>query len=301
MSTSEFEIIRRFFSEATVIRPDVVLGIGDDAAILSIFPGQEIVAVTVPLTVDADLTPDTSPRFLGSRIVALGTSQLAACGASPAWLALSLTLPEADVEWIRDFSAGLSAAACEYGMQLVGGDTTKGPLNLTLHTLGLVPAGKALGLSGAQPGDLIYVTEDYPNTTPVDRKRYPADSAPQKNADMSRPRIAEGLALRGLASACNVLREGLFTALRGIMNASDTDATLYNKEPDANHGADDAMTGQTGEHCLLSPRDGEFELCFTLPPEGRLELETRFARLASPCTCIGTVVEKPGVIGVAVK
>src|SRR5271170_2796819 len=158
MALTETSLIERYLRAAGAQRSDVTLGIGDDAAILSVPPGSALVATTDTLVAGVHFPPDSPPASIGHRALAVNLSDLAAMGARPAWALLALTLPEAQEAWLQEFSAGLGALAREYEVALVGGDTTRGPLCVTVQLLGLVPPGEALRRSGARAGDALFVS-----------------------------------------------------------------------------------------------------------------------------------------------
>ncbi|OGT19515.1 MAG: thiamine-phosphate kinase, partial [Gammaproteobacteria bacterium RBG_16_57_12] len=158
MSLSEFDLISRFFSSGFVIRRDVILGIGDDCALLSVPPGQQLAVTIDTMVAGVHFFPEVDPEALGHKILAVNLSDLAAMGAEPAWATLALTLPEVDEAWLTAFCKGWEQLAIQYNVQLIGGDTTRGPLSLTVQAHGLIPQGLALRRSGARPGDLIYVS-----------------------------------------------------------------------------------------------------------------------------------------------
>ena len=152
MGLGEFELIERYFS-ACGKRSDVVLGVGDDCALLRA-PRDGELAVTVDTLVEGvHFLPGVEPESLGHKALAVNLSDLAAMGAEPAWAVLALTLPQVDGHWLQGFSRGFSALADRFGVQLIGGDTTRGPLSVTVQATGFVPAGQALKRSGARPGD----------------------------------------------------------------------------------------------------------------------------------------------------
>ncbi|HAS98686.1 MAG TPA: thiamine-phosphate kinase, partial [Pantoea agglomerans] len=158
MSCGEFELIARYFNRRTRSRRDVELGIGDDCALLSVPEKQTLAISTDTLVAGVHFLRDIHPADLGYKALAVNLSDLAAMGADPAWLTLALTLPQVDESWLSAFSESLFELLEYYDMQLVGGDTTRGPLSLTLAIHGLVPQGRALKRSGAQPGAWTYVT-----------------------------------------------------------------------------------------------------------------------------------------------
>jgi len=152
---SEFDLIRRYFTRAT---PGALLGVGDDAALLQASAGNALAVSTDMLVSGTHFLPDTDPFLLGHKTLAVNLSDLAAMGAAPRWATLAIALPEADEAWLAQFSAGFFALADQYGVELVGGDTTRGPLNLCVTIFGEVPAQQALRRSGAQVGDEIWVS-----------------------------------------------------------------------------------------------------------------------------------------------
>ena len=162
MALSEFELIRRYFErpQAAGGRADVVLGIGDDAAIVTPPCDRDLVLCMDTLVAGVHFPADTAPAAIGHKALAVNLSDLAAMGAEPAWFTLALTLPEADADWLADFARGMFRLADDYGVQLVGGDVTHGPLSVTVQAHGLLPRGSALRRSGAAAGDRIYVARD---------------------------------------------------------------------------------------------------------------------------------------------
>ena len=162
MPPGEFELIDRYFRPLTrpagLARPDVVLGIGDDGALLTVPPGQQLVAALDTLGSGAHFLPDCDPKVIGHRALAVNLSDLAAMGAMPAWALLALTLPQADESFLQGFATGFAALAARHGVALVGGDTTAGPLTVSVQVLGSVPAGQALRRDGASAGDLLFVS-----------------------------------------------------------------------------------------------------------------------------------------------
>ncbi len=155
---NEFELIHHFFARAKKQRNDVLLGIGDDGALLQVPKGQSLAVTTDTLVAGIHFPDDTSPYDIGYKSLAVNLSDLAAMGAEPSWVTLSLTLPTADENWLKEFSRGFFSLINRYGLQLVGGDTTHGPLSITVQVHGFVPFNKVLRRDQAKPGDLIYVT-----------------------------------------------------------------------------------------------------------------------------------------------
>src|SRR5580693_5270522 len=208
----EFELIGRYFSRLGAARSDVVLGIGDDAALLHVPDGVELAAAVDTIVAGRHFPADSDARSVGHRALAVNLSDLAAMGATPAWATLALTLPAADPLWLERFAAGFSELAAAHAVALVGGDTTAGPLTVSVQIMGHVPRGSALRRSGARAGDLLAVsgtlgdagaglalaTQDLTSARELrERFEYPA------------PRVEFGLAARGVATAAMDLSDGL--------------------------------------------------------------------------------------------
>lgn len=296
MACGEFSLIARYFDRVRSSRRDVETGIGDDCALLTVAEKQLLAISTDTLVSGIHFLPDIDPRDLGYKALAVNLSDLAAMGADPTWLTLAITLPEVDESWLEAFSDSLFEQLDYYDMQLIGGDTTRGPLSMTLGIHGLVPVGRALKRSGARPGDWIYVTG-----TPGDSAaglailqdrltvEDPTQAAYLKKRHLRpTPRILHGQALRDLASSAIDLSDGLISDLGHILKASecgarvDLDALPYSEAVKANVDA---------EHALQWALSGgeDYELCFTVPELNRGALDVAIGNLGIPFTCIGQV------------
>lgn len=297
MSLGEFELIERFFARAAGRRADVVAGIGDDAAVLRVPEGAELVAATDTLTAGVHFPVDTAPDAIGHKALAVNLSDLAAMGSEPAWAMLALTLPEADEAWLGEFARGFLALAGRHRVALVGGDTTRGPLSITVQALGWVPRGSALRRAGAHPGDHLYVTgtlgdaalalEGLRGTRRVPRAVL---AALRRRLDRPEPRIGAGLALRGVASAAIDVSDGLLADAGHLARAGGVGITVW---PQALPRSADYRTASNGEEdweAALSGGD-DYELCFSVPP-GR---EEALRALGCPVTRIGVVEAGSGV------
>jgi thiamine-monophosphate kinase len=296
MACGEFSLIARYFDRVSSSRRDVETGIGDDCALLTVAEKQLLAISTDTLVSGIHFLPDIDPRDLGYKALAVNLSDLAAMGADPAWLTLAITLPEVDESWLEAFSDSLFEQLEYYDMQLIGGDTTRGPLAMTLGIHGLVPAGRALKRSGARPGDWIYVTgtpgDSAAGLAILQDRLVVKDSVQaaylKKRHLRPTPRILHGQALRDLASSAIDLSDGLISDLGHILKASkcgarvDLDSLPYSEAIKANVGAELAL-----QWALSGGED--YELCFTVPEINRGALDVAIGNLGIPFTCIGQV------------
>ena len=290
---NEFELVRRFFSAKAAQRDDVVLGIGDDAAILRVPDGMQLVA-TVDTLVEGVHFPAVLPaEAAGHRALAVSLSDLAAMGAEPAWTLLALTLPEADEKWLAGFARGFFALANRHGVALVGGNVARGPLSITVTAHGLVPHGLALTRHGAEPGDLIYVTGELGAAAAglrLIQSGIEAQAGERLRARFARPepRIATGLALRGLASACIDISDGFFADLVHILQSSGAGAEVnVDTLPLAPEALE--LLGQAEARQLAFAGGDDYELCFSLPPSRAMQLNERVGKLDCRVTQVGVV------------
>lgn len=294
MACGEFSLIARYFDRVRRARLDVETGIGDDCALLNI-PDKQTLAISTDTLVSGNhFLPDISPVDLAHKALASNLSDLAAMGADPAWLTLAITLPEVDEDWLEAFSDSLFEQINYYDMQLIGGDTTRGPLSMTLGIYGYVPAGRALKRSGAKPGDWIYVTGtpgDSAAGLAILQDRLHVDNEQDAQWLVKRhlrptPRILQGQALRDLASAAIDLSDGLSSDLGHIVKASDCGAML---DMDAMPFSDAMRRHVEPEQALRWALAGgeDYELCFTVPERNRGALDVAIGHLGVPFTCVG--------------
>lgn len=303
MVLTEFGLIERFFNRQRVQRSDVDLGIGDDAALVTVPAGQQLVIAIDTLVAGVHFPLDTSPARIGYKSLAVNLSDLAAMGAEPAWATLALTLPESDPDWLESFAAGFFELAECHQLQLIGGDTCRGPLTVSVQVAGLVPAGQALTRSGAQAGDLIFVTGQIGDAgiglqlrLDLDRG-HPARKIGNvayfiERLEKPQPRIEAGLALRGLATAAIDISDGLIADLGHILEASSVGATInLEKIPVADELK---KISDTAWQQAISAGD-DYELCFTAPADRRQAVEQAMKRIGCPCTYIGKIESQPGL------
>lgn len=298
----EFGLIERIRARAGS-RSDVVLGIGDDAAVLWVPPGQDLVVTTDTLVAGRHFPRATAARETGWKALAVNLSDLAAMGATPAWASLALTLPRIDIAWLDAFVGGFMALARRHGVALVGGDTTRGPLSVTITAQGFVPRGAALRRDGARPGDAIYVSGALGDAAAGLRvargglRAAPASAARalRMRLDHPQPRVALGLALRGIASAAIDVSDGLAQDLRHILQASGVGGAIEVDALPASRALRGAVAARAARRKLQLAGGDDYELCFTVPAArvGRLVAIAR--RLRLPLTRIGTVLRTPGL------
>jgi thiamine-monophosphate kinase len=310
MALSEFELIERYFSRTGATRADVHVGIGDDGAVLACPPGHELVAVTDTLVEGAHFPRGSPADSIGHRALAVNLSDIAAMGAVPAWALLALTLPRVEESWLAEFARGFGALARQYEVALIGGDTTAGPLCVTVQVLGFVPAGRALLRGGARPGDALLVSG-----TPGDAAaglaleqgrlnvRDPSQAAALRRRFLfPEPRLELGAALRGLASACIDVSDGLLGDLGKLARASGCGATL-DIESLPLSSALEAACGETRARELALTGGDDYELLFAVPPD-RVEAlqrelppaEWRYARIGAMTALPGVQVRRGGVV-----
>ncbi|HEI9814708.1 TPA: thiamine-phosphate kinase [Serratia marcescens] len=296
MACGEFDLIARYFDRFKRVRRDVQLGIGDDCALLAV-PEKQLVAVsTDTLVAGVHFLPDIDPADLGYKALAVNLSDLAAMGADPAWLSLALTLPEVNESWLKAFSDSLFDQLNYYGMQLIGGDTTRGPMSMTLTIQGLIPAGRALTRSGARIGDWIYVTGTLGDSAAglaILQDRLAVTETTARDYLVARhlrpqPRVLQGQALRDLASSAIDISDGLISDLKHILKASDCGARIVLDElPMSQALSSHADAEQALRWALAGGED--YELCFTVPEINRGALEVALSHLGADYTCIGQI------------
>lgn len=301
----EFDLIARYFT-----RPvrHATLGVGDDCALLAPRPGMQLAISSDMLVEGRHFFADVAPEALGHKALAVNLSDLAACGAKPLAFTLALALPRVDEAWLAGFSKGLLALADAHGCELVGGDTTQGPLNICITVFGEVPAGQALLRSGARAGDDIYVSGTLGDArlaleALLGHIHLPDELLAQARQRLERPtpRVALGLALRGIASSAMDVSDGLLGDFGHILKASGVGACIRTDEtikliaagafPSSARGQFDAKILQ---QCTLAGGD-DYELLFTAPPQHRAAVAEAATQSQTPVTRIGQVEAAPGL------
>ncbi|EHQ52191.1 thiamine-monophosphate kinase [Ectothiorhodospira sp. PHS-1] len=295
----EFDLIRRHFTQAPR-HPDVILGVGDDAALLRVPPGHELVVSVDTLIQGVHFPAQTPPAAVGHKALAVNLSDLAAMGAMPRWITLALTLPDQDPDWLGAFARGLLDLARQHGVELVGGDTTRGPLSITVQIMGVAPVGAALRRRGARPGDRIMVTGT-PGDAALALQRMLAgqaldpDDPLRRRLDRPTPRVAAGLALRGLASACIDISDGLCQDLGHVLTASGVGATLRTSDLPLSAAFLAHMPAEGIDWSLPLAGGDDYELLFTVPPERVPRVHERLAGTGCPVTEIGEIEAESGL------
>ncbi len=291
---SEFELIRRHF-----VRPTrhTELAVGDDGAIVRPRPGMELVISTDMLVAGTHFFPDVNPEALGWKALAVNVSDMAAMGAEPRWALLAISLPAADEAWIAALARGFFACAEAYGVDLIGGDTTRGPLNLAPTVFGEAPTGKSIRRSGARPGDEIWVSGS-PGLAALGLAHRQGrcvliDPTPCLQAlERPQPRVALGLALRGIATAAIDVSDGLFADLGHILEESARGAEIDDGAlPWSSVRA--ACSDEALSRACLTGGGDDYELVFTAPPAQHAAIVALAATLKLPLTPIGRIIASP--------
>lgn len=304
MALGEFQSIYSYFAKQSLQRSDVVLGIGDDCALLSVPDGQDLAVSIDTLVAGVHFPIDTAAEDIGYKSLAVSLSDLAAVGAEPAWVTLAVSLTELDENWVAQFCRGFFALAKQHNVQLVGGDVTRGQDTITTQLHGFVPAGEALRRSNAKVGDLIYVTgaigEAGLGLQLLQNKFQLPDSCAHQRDDLIQrlnrpePRVAIGTALRGIANAAIDISDGLVADLKHILEQSQLGATIHlHKLPVAKCFAEvfDAVNGW--QQPLTAGDD--YELLFTVPQNEKTTVELLASQHSCAVTCIGEIEYQPGM------
>ncbi len=296
---TEFELIRRYFTRAT---PGTLLGIGDDAALIQVDQGNVLAVSSDMLVSGTHFYPDTDPKLLGHKTLAVNLSDMAAMGAKPRWVTLAIALPSADDAWLGEFSSGFLDLAQHHGVELVGGDTTRGQLTLSVTIFGEVPAFRAIRRSGATLDDDIWVSgplgiaalalAHLQGEIVLNADEYarclPALLQPQ-------PRVELGLALRGIANSAIDISDGLLGDLGHILDASHVGAEIFVAQLPLPPMLRSRLDMSLVQRCVLAGGD-DYELCFTAPATHRDDILRIAADLQLPLAAIGKIVAGQGCV-----
>ena len=297
MALGEFDLIAKFFTR-TVTR--AALGVGDDCALFSAAPGMQLAVSSDMLVEGRHFLPTVAPQRLGHKALAVNLSDLAACGAAPIAFTLALALPRVDEVFLAGFARGLLALADEHACELIGGDTTQGPLNICITVFGEVPTGQALLRSGARVGDDLYVSgtlgdarlalEVFRGTVSLSGEAF--DSV-RLSMEQPQPRVALGTALRGVATSAIDVSDGLIGDLRHILRRSGVGAVVH-VDALPRSAVMQAMPEALQRECTLAGGD-DYELVFTAPPAAADRVQAAARHAGTRVTCIGRIESLAGL------
>ena len=289
----EFELIRRFFTRPA---PHALLGVGDDAALIDLTPGMSLATSTDMLVSGRHFFPDVNPYLLGRKSLAVNLSDMAAMAARPRWVTLALALPTVDETWLEHFSRGFFSLADEYEVELIGGDTTAGPLNICVQIMGEVAPAQALRRDGAKVGDDIWVSGELGAAAlALHAMQNKIVLSPDSLARCAlrlhdpSPRVALGLALRGISQCAIDVSDGLLADLGHILERSHVGAEIRFSDVPASADVREFVDQPIGQQALLAWGD-DYELCFTTAENCRNEIAQIARRLDLRLSRIGRIV-----------
>lgn len=292
----EFDLIQHYFTW-TPTPAEVRVSVGDDAAIVQVAPDEELIISVDTLVNGVHFPLDTPAHAIGYKALAVNLSDLAAMGAKPRWFTLALTLPKLDQDWLADFAHGLKELAHQAGIFLIGGDTTRGPLSITIQVMGTTPKQQALLRSGAQVGDLIFVSGylgDAATGLAVIQERL---SLPTEDANYCRerlnypsPRLELGVWLRGRANSCMDISDGLVADLKHLLTSSQVGAKLYHQSIPLSPALQKLDLSVALGFALTGGDD--YELLFTAPKKLLAEIENYQLVNQLSLKCIGEITSK---------
>ena len=296
-AVSEFELIRRFFTHRT---PGALLGVGDDAALVRVRSRHELAISADMLIEGRHFFAGADPGLLGHKSLAVNLSDMAAMGAVPRWATLALALPRIDLPWLRDFARGFMTLARRHRVDLVGGDTTRGPLTIAVQIMGEIPRGQALRRDGAKSGDDVWISGELGEAAlAIEAIRGRVALAAKERRELERrlhaptPRIALGVALRGIAHSAIDISDGLLADLGHICERSRVGAILEWEAIPASPLVRAHAQTDRGAQALLAGGD-DYELCFTASPRRRSRVLRAAARARVRVTLVGRIVRGAG-------
>ena len=299
MSHSEFEIIKKFFQKNITQTKEIKHGVGDDAAIVAVPENMELALSMDTFISGIHFPENTRPEDVGYKSLAINISDMAAMGAVPHWAMLSLTIPDADREWLEKFSRGFFEMADKSGVKLIGGDLNRGPLSITVQIHGLLPAGSAITRGGARIDDLVYVSGQLGDAGLALAIYNHSLSIPElhhasviERLNRPEPRTALGIKLREMATSAIDISDGLISDLGHILDKSRCGA-IINPEHLPLSDAFGNLPGEKSWNIAITAGD-DYELCFTIPPDKQSILENN-PELEVPVHCIGKIVDGSGI------
>lgn len=294
--SGEFSLIEKFFSNRQSQRKDVQISLGDDCAVVRSPDNVRIAISTDTLVAGTHFLPDADPAWVAHKALASNLSDLAAMGATPAWVSLALTLPEQNELWLAPFCDAFFELADYFGVQLIGGDTTKGPLSITLTVQGFIPEDKVLRRDGAQSGDWLYVTGELGDSKAGleiilgnEERTKPYAEKLERRHYIATPRILAGQALINIASSCIDISDGLISDVQHILKCSKVGASIdISALPLSNELLGFCDDREKAQKLALTSGE-EYELCFTVPEEHNGGIESALAHIGTKVTCIGQI------------
>ena len=299
----EFDLIKRFFTHPST-RSDVLLSVGDDCALLQVPVGQALAVSTDSLHAGVHFPLDTDPYDIGWKSLAVNLSDLAAMGAQPAWATLAISVPSEELDWLQQFSAGFFTLADQHQLALIGGDTTRGPLSITVTVHGFVPFAQALRRDRAQVGDIVAVTGTFGDAGRALQHAL-HEHAIADVADASTlltrlnrptPRVEVGLALRSICHAAIDVSDGLAQDLQHMLMASGVSAELQLEQIPLSAALSRQTSNQISALRFALQSGDDYELCLTCPPANWPAAQAAAAACGVPMTAIGQIVAGPSVL-----
>ena len=294
----EFNLIAKYFTRAT---PSADLGVGDDAALLQVSAGHQLAISVDMLVAGTHFFHDAAPYAIGWKSMAVNISDMAAMGATPKWSTLAIALPEINEPWLAEFSRGLFACADQFKVDLIGGDTTRGPLNISVQIMGEVPTGRALRRDGAKLDDDIWVSGNLGSAAlglAHLQNKITLDCAVAEHClqalHMPMPQTALGLALCNIANSCIDVSDGLRADLGHILEASNLGATVTLDNIACHDYLHSHLDESIIQQCILAGGD-DYELVFTAPQSQREAIQQLGQQLNLPLSLIGKTTENSGI------
>jgi len=289
----EFDLIKHYFSQQTVKRKDVILGIGDDCALVAPPENQHLAVTTDTLVAGVHFPLNTPPRAIGHKAVAVNLSDLAAMGAEPTWISLALTLPKIDEQWLSEFSIGVFELCEFYNVQLIGGDTTQGPLSITITAQGLTPKNKSMTRANAKAGEWLYVTGELGDAALALQYMLGHIELPDnikdkacKKLNYPKPRVLAGQAIRGYAKSAIDISDGLISDLAHICEASKVGAKLNLEDIPLSTAILETLGREKAIELALTGGD-DYELLFSVSEDKKVGMATALSNLGIETYCIG--------------
>lgn len=300
----EFDLIGNYFAKGGYVRKDVLLGIGDDAAVTKVPTGQCVVTTTDTLVEGVHFLADTAPEAIAHKAIAVNLSDLAAMGAEPAWISLSLSLPSIDESWVKAFSEKIHSLSHYFSFQLIGGDTVQGPLSITITAQGFIPDDNQITRSGAEPSDWLLVTGclgDAGVGLDILTDKVIVSNAEHASYLKNRhwfptPRVLAGTTLRRVATSCIDVSDGLIQDLHQVISRSQVGAIVHLDKLPISEALGQNIENLTAALTYAATAGDDYELLFTVPEEQRVYIETALASYNIPVTCIGQITGATGKI-----